>query len=147
MKKIYIGADHAGFKLKEKIKKYFDKKNIAYADLGNLVYDKTDDYPDFAFRVAENIVRDKTYGILLCGSAQGMVIAANKVKGARAVAINNIRDAKSSKFDDDSNILCLAGRTLNSIKAKKILKIWLDTPFSKLTRHKRRVKKITKYES
>lgn len=147
MKKVYIGADHAGFKLKEKIKKFLDKKNIEYADLGNLIYEKTDDYPDFAFKVAENIVRDKTYGVLLCGSAQGMVIAANKVKGARAVAINNIKDAKSSKVDDDANILCLAGRSLNSTKAKKILMAWLNTSFSKATRHKRRVKKIIKYES
>ena len=137
MKKVYIGADHAGFKLKEKIKKFFEKNNVEYADLGNLIYEKTDDYPDFAFKVAENIVRDKTYGVLLCGSAQGMVIAANKVKGARADAINNIKDAKSSKVDDDANILCLAGRSLNSTKAKKILMAWLNTSFSKATRHKR----------
>ena len=83
---IYLGADHAGFKLKEEIKRYLDRLGLAYKDLGNFVFDPDDDYPDFAELVAKCVAKEKrSRGILICGTGQGMALAANKVKGAYAL--------------------------------------------------------------
>ncbi len=142
MKKIYIGCDHAGFELKEKIKEFLTKKNLSFEDLGNTEYDEKDDYPDYAFPVAKRVAKENAIGILFCGSGLGMCIAANRIKGVRAVAINNLKDSESSRNEDYANILCLGGRTLGFWKAKRILNKWLETPYSKEARHKRRVKKI-----
>ena len=105
-KKIYIGSDHAGFKLKEQIKRWLKNNQIAYQDLGNLALDVTDDYPDYAEKVAKKVVKEKTLGILLCGSAEGVCIAANKVKGARAVNPHGIIQTLFAKKHEDANILC-----------------------------------------
>ena len=152
-KQIYLGADHAGFKLKEKIKSWLKVKKIAFEDLGNLVYDKNDDYPDFAEKVGKRAVKDKTKGILLCGSAEGICIAANKIKGARAVNPQNILQTKLSRTDNDANILCLAGGGMlkpipgiSLAKAKEMITIFLKTPFSGEKRHLRRLNKIKKLE-
>ena len=150
---IYLGADHAGFKLKEKIRLWLDQNKIPHQDLGNYLYDKDDDYPDFAAKVARKVVRNKSLGILACGSAEGVVIAANKIKGARAVNPANLTQAKLSREHNDANILCLAGGgTLKPIpgtpfgKAKKLIKIFLKTKFSKAKRHVRRINKIKALE-
>jgi ribose 5-phosphate isomerase B len=144
LKQIYIGSDHAGYELKQAMKKYFDKERILSVDLGNHEYEKTDDYPDFAVLVAKKIVKEKTLGILFCGSGHGMGIAANKVKGVRAACVSNVLDAKMSKLHNDTNILCLSGENLKPSKAKKIIKVWLTTQFSNAARHKRRIEKIEK---
>ncbi len=153
-KKIYLGADHAGFKLKEKVKSWLIKQKIAFEDLGNLVYDKNDDYPDFAEKVSKQAVKDKTKGILLCGSAEGICIAANKIKGARAVNPSNQIQVRLSRADNDANILCLAGggmlRPIPGIplvKAKKLILTFLKTAFSGEKRHIRRLNKIKRLES
>ena len=153
MKKIYLGADHAGFHLKEKIKLWLVRNKIAYEDLGNHKFDKNDDYPDYAVKVAKRVVKEKTQGILLCGSAEGVCIAANKVKGVRAV---NPYDAIKTKFarkHEDANILCVAGGGTkvpqpgtSLIKSAKLIKIFLNTPFSGAKRHQRRLNKIKKLE-
>ena len=152
-KKIYLGADHAGFALKEKVKLWLAEKKIAFEDLGNLVYDKDDDYPDFAEKVAKRIVREKTKGILFCGSAEGIAIAANKVGGVRAVAVWDKKIAQLSREDNDANVLCLAGGGmlkpipgLSLGTAKEIISAWLRTQFSGEARHKRRIEKIKKIE-
>lgn len=145
MQKIYLGADHAGFKLKEKLKNYFTKKKIPINDLGAVNFDPEDDYPDYAFKVAIQAVKNKSLGILICGTGLGMCLAANKVKGARATFIYNEEYAKQSREHLNSNILCLAGN-LSFRKAKKIIEIWLNTKFSQITRHKRRLKKIFQFE-
>jgi RpiB/LacA/LacB family sugar-phosphate isomerase len=140
---IYLGADHAGYKLKEKIKIYFDKHNVSYADLGAEEYDKDDDYPDYAKLVAKKVSESKDVrGILICGSGNGMAITANKVKKVRAAVAWNINTAKMSVKDDHANILVLGARELNSFKAKKIVKTWLSSEPSKAKRHVRRVRKI-----
>jgi ribose 5-phosphate isomerase B len=139
MNKLYVGADHAGYKLKQKI-----KKTYKLIDIGNKKYEPNDDYPDFAARLAKKVVKNKTKGILFCGSAEGMCIAANKIKGIRAVAVWTIRDAKKSRQHNDANILCLSGKNLSFMKTKKIIKAWLKTPFSQAERHKRRILKIHK---
>ena len=143
---IYIGADHAGFSLKNKLKKYFDRIKIEYEDLGGNG-EQRDDYPDYAFRVAERVAKDKNAkGILICGTGTGMVIVANKVKGIRAAAAYDFYSAKMAKEHNDVNVLCLRGRNFSSNKNLKLVKIWLDTEFSEKERHKKRLRKITNYE-
>jgi ribose 5-phosphate isomerase B len=155
VKTIYLGADHAGFELKEKIKAYLQKKGYSVRDLGAWEYQKTDDYPDYAIPVAKLVAKTKSKGILVCGSAEGVAIAANKVKGVRAVAIREKLLAKLSREHNDANVLCLAGGEttgkqkglgLTLAKAKGIIDTWLKTEFSGAARHTRRLKKISDYE-
>lgn len=152
-KPIYIGADHAGFALKEKVKAWFVKRKIAFYDCGDLVLDSNDDYPDFAASVARKAVVGKTFGIVFCGSAEGVCIAANKIKGARAVNPHGIIQAKLAREHEDANILCLAGgRSLKPQpavsfpRAIKMIQAFLNTSFSNEARHIRRINKILKLE-
>lgn len=155
MKIVYLGADHAGFHLKEKVKKWLEKQGIPYKDLGNIFYDPDDDYPDFASRVGRAVVKQKTNGLLFCGSAEGICIAANKIPGIRAVAVWDVRMAKQSRLHNDANILCLSGGgTLKKVsglglsleQAQKIIRVWLATPFSGAARHVRRINKLKQLE-
>jgi ribose 5-phosphate isomerase B len=144
---IYLGADHGGFELKEKIKKVLDKNKYKYQDMGNKVLDKTDDYPDYAFRVAEKVAKEKNaVGILFCRSSEGMIIAANKVKGIRAASVFNEKSAKLSREHNDANVIALPGDWMNEKEAEKIIKTFLETKFSNEERHVRRIKKISDYE-
>jgi ribose 5-phosphate isomerase B len=145
-KNIYIGSDHRGFKLKLKVEKWLQKNEIPYEDLGNVNYDPKDDYPDYAYKVARRVVRDDTYGILLCGSAQGMAIAANKVKGARAVIPYTVKEAKLSRQDDDANIMCVAANFSKLRGVTRHIEAFLTTSFSEGERHKRRLEKIKHIE-
>lgn len=142
--KVYIGADHAGFKLKQKLIPFL-KKNHQVVDVGAKKFNKTDDYPDFAKKVAKNIKKDNK-GILICGSAEGICIAANKFKGIRAVAVWTKTNAKLSRQHNDANILCLSGWQLPLSRAKAIAKTWLATKFSNEKRHIRRLNKIKRFE-
>jgi len=143
---VIIASDHAGFKLKEKIKKYLEIKNIEYRDLGANSLESVD-YPDYALEVAKQVAKNKDRrGILICGTGTGMTIAANKVKGIRAVAAYDVYSAKMSRVDNDANVLGLRGRFFPYEKVKKIINVWLKTPFSGEQRHKRRIKKIADYE-
>jgi ribose 5-phosphate isomerase B len=145
---LYLGADHAGFKLKEQIIKYLQSQKVKFTDLGNLELDKNDDYPDFGFKVAKAVAKDKgSKGILICGTSFGVCVVANKVKGIGAVSISNVKDAKLSRQHNDANVLCLSGWDLKFPLAQKIIKTWFDTKFSNAPRHKRRLAKIKKYES
>jgi ribose 5-phosphate isomerase B len=144
--KVIIASDHAGVKLKERIKQYLKRKKIEYTDLGTDSSDSVD-YPDYAIKVAEKIAKDKNLrGILVCGTGTGMTIAANKVNGVRAVAAYDPYSAKMSRIDNDSNVLGLRGRFFPFERVKKIIHVWLNTPFSGEERHKRRIKKIADYE-
>lgn len=163
--KLYLGADHGGFMLKEKIKLFLKKKGHSFEDMGNKKFVKTDDYPDYGYKVAKKVAREKeaaankvrmvssskkeeeAKGILFCGSAEGICIAANKVKGIRAVAVWSARDAKLSRKHNDANILCLSGWHLAPKKAEKIIIAWLKTEFIKEPRHIRRINKIKKIEN
>lgn len=143
---VYLGADHAGFPLKEKLKRYFDKMGITYEDLGGRGKDG-DDYPDFAFAVAKKVSKDKnSSGILICGTGTGMVIAANKVKGVRAAVGYDSYSAMMGRQDNDVNVLCLRGRRFSDKKNLDLVKIWLGEKFSGLDRHKRRLRKIARVE-
>ena len=146
--KVILGSDHAGFAMKEKLKSHFLRHDIPYHDLGPYKLNKNDDYPDYAFKVASSVAQKKgTKGILICGSGAGVVIAANKVKGIRAVAVNNRYEAKMSRSHNDANVLGLSGRELSFPKLKDLVMVWLKTPFSNESRHKRRLTKIAAYES
>ncbi|MBT3813834.1 RpiB/LacA/LacB family sugar-phosphate isomerase [archaeon] len=145
-KKIYIGSDHAGFKLKRQIKDWLKIDNVHYQDLGNVVLDVTDDYPDYAEKVARKVVKEKTLGVLICGSAEGVCIAANKIKGVRAVTPFSLKSARLAREHNDANIICLSGWFENFYKTTKMLKVFLNTSFSGEKRHVRRINKIKKME-
>ena len=142
---MYVGADHAGFALKEEVKKALARK-FEVKDLGAFVYQKEDDYPDIAAKVARAVVKNRSKGVLFCGSAEGMCIAANKIKGVRAVAVWTRESAKLSREHNDANVLCLSGWQLSRKKAVSIARVWLDTSFSNEARHKRRIAKIRRLE-
>ncbi len=144
MAKIYIGADHAGYKLKEYLKRYFDKLRIAYKDVGT--YNKKSvDYPDYAFKVAKAVAKDKnSKGILICGTGTGMVMAANKIKGIRAAVAYDKYSAVMAREHNNANVLCLRGMKFSFEKAKELVKIWLKTKFSGAIRHKKRIDKISR---
>ncbi len=145
-KTIYIGSDHAGFDLKNEIFEYLKKAGYKVKDLGNKVYEKGDDYPDFAFKVAKKVAGKDTMGILFCGSGVGVCISANKVRGIRAVNASNIKLAEVSRKHNDSNILCLGQDFVGPELSKEIIDVWLNTPFSGINRHKGRVEKIQIFE-
>lgn len=157
---IYLGSDHGGFDLKEKIKKWLTRWGYAWEDLGNALYEKEDDYPNFAFAVSQKVAEeeesgnvypkawiDRPKGIITCRSAAGMVIAANKVEGARAATAFDSRSAKHCRLHNDVNILALSNDWLEEYQAKKILKVWLETEFSGEERHVRRLKEISEFEN
>jgi len=152
---IYLAADHAGFELKEKVKEYLKQKGHEIEDLGAHTLDKNDDYPDYGAAVANKVSADQqSRGILFCGSAEGICIAANKVRGIRAVPVWTPINAKMSREHNDANVLCLSGgQTLSPIpglsfeEAEEIVDVWLATPFSGAERHLRRIGKISALES
>jgi len=140
--KIAIGSDHAGFKLKEIIKKFLAGKDYIVKDFGTFS-EESCDYPDFAKPVAKAVAAGKfDRGILICGSGVGVTITANRVKGIRAVNAYNTYIAKQSREHGDANVLCLAGKKTGKDLALKMVKIWLETPFSSEERHVRRIRKI-----
>jgi ribose 5-phosphate isomerase B len=154
MTKLYIGADHAGYHLKEKLKKFLGNQKISFIDLGNSVYDKNDDYPDFAVLVAEAVARNNALGVLICGSGAGMCIAANKVPKVRAAQVATPKEAKTTRALNGTNVICLAGgKTQNKSEqgislptTEKIVQQFLKTPVTKQSRHVRRIKKISLIE-
>lgn len=145
--KIFLGSDHAGFKLKEEIKKYLRKKGLEVEDFGANSLEPDDDYPDFIVPVAKKVSQSEKYrGIILGGSGQGEAIAANKVKGVRAAVYygSNIEIVRLSRAHNNANILSLGARFLSKEEAVKAVELWLSTGFSNEQRHIRRIKKIGK---
>jgi ribose 5-phosphate isomerase B len=150
--KIYIGTDHAGFELKEELKKFLEDLGCEVDDKGAYEFNKEDDYPDFILpvvtAVAEDIARDlDSRGIVIGGSGQGEAIVANKVKKIRAAVVYDEYSARMSREHNDANIVSLGTRTLSADKAKRLVKLWLETPFSNEERHKRRIEKIKTIEN
>lgn len=156
---IYLGADHRGYELKEKIKSWFSGWGYEYKDLGAFEYNKDDDYPDFATAVAKAVALslpavslpnpsrgNSAKGILVCGSGIGVAIAANKIKGVRAGTAMKPEQVQASVSDEDLNILALSADYTEEKKAQKIVKIFLETKFSGEERHVRRIAKIKELE-
>jgi len=141
--KIYLGSDHQGFHLKEKVFAYLTKHGYDVEDVGDKTPDPQDDFPEFAQAVALKIIGsdDKDpRGILLCGGGQGMCMAANRFRGIRASVIWDAFEAKMTRNDNDSNVLCLPARILEDDEHawEGIIETWLSTPFAAATRFKRR---------
>jgi len=139
---IYLGADHGGFSFKEKIKEFLNELKIEYRDLGNTKFEPEDDFPDFALAVANKVAEINGKGILFCTSGLGMCIAANKIKGIRAVSVISKKSAEQSREHLDANILCLGEHVVSFKDAKKIIKTWLETDFFNKEKYIRRIKKI-----
>lgn len=150
---IYLASDHAGFKLKEEIKRYFAELGMEVEDMGALNLDSEDDYPDFIIPAAQNVAlrqaqgKSDTFGIVFGGSGQGEAIAANKIKGVRAVVYygGSLDIVKLSRQHNDANVLSLGARFLTVEQAKEAVKLWLETEFEG-GRHDRRVNKIKEFE-
>lgn len=143
--KVYLGSDHAGFYLKATVFAHLVKHGYDVEDVGDKTLDPGDDYPQFAFALSTKLIGDtdsEAKGILLCGSGQGMCIAANRVRGIRAAVIWNKQGAKETRNDNDSNVLCVPARMLNEEEVLTIIDTWLTTPFSGAARHVRRIKEI-----
>ena len=140
-KKVSLSSDHAGYKLKEKIKKSLIKKKIKIIDLGPET-DSSVDYPDFAKKVARNILSKRSnIGILVCGSGTGMAMSANKFKKIRAAVCYNKASTRLSRLHNNANILALGSRLTKKSTALKLVNIFLSTKFEG-GRHLRRVKKV-----
>jgi len=138
---LLIASDHAGFELKEKLKRALQERGVAFDDLGTHSPDSVD-YPDYARQVARAISQGEAErGVLVCGSGQGMAMTANRYHGVRAALPWSEETARLSREHNDANVLALGGRVLPADAAEKILQVWLDTPFQG-GRHAGRVKKI-----
>ena len=143
---VYLASDHGGFKIKEKLFIYLFKKGYTVVDFGPHKLNIRDDYPDFVAPMAKKVVKSRQMGIAICRNGQGACIAANKVKGVRAVTGFSKKMIKSTRADDNSNILCIPSDYVRFSEVKKIVDIWLETPFSKLKRHVRRLDKVRRLE-
>jgi ribose 5-phosphate isomerase B len=140
--KIAIGADHAGYHLKQDILEYVRYLGYDCEDFGTNSTEAVD-YPDVALKVAQTVSQGKAdRAILLCGTGVGVSISANKVRGIRAAVCNDTFTAHESRAHNDANILCMGGRVIGSGVARDIVKIWLETRFSQGERHSRRVAKM-----
>jgi ribose 5-phosphate isomerase B len=143
---IALGADHAGFELKERIKQYLHSRGVQVDDRGTQSTDSVD-YPDYAKLVGEEVAAGTAQrGILVCGSGIGMAITANKIPGIRAANVASVEAAELSRRHNDANVLTLGARLTDEATALRIVDRWLETEFEG-GRHQRRVQKIAELES
>lgn len=143
-RRVYIASDHAGFTLKQSLTAFYEKK-VKFIDL-TPKFEKCDDYPKIAFLAAKQVVKSKGLGLLVCGSGQGMCIAANKVKGVRAAQIWNVKTAKLAREEDNVNIACIGQRVTSKKDALSASLTFLNSKFKRKTRYARRVQLIKEFE-
>lgn len=144
---IALGSDHAGFELKQAIKKHLDERNIEFKDYGPFS-DESVDYAVYAEKTAKGVISGEcSLGILCCGTGVGISIAANKVRGIRACCCSDKFSAEMTRLHNDANMLCLGGRVLEVEKALELVDVFLDTEFSNDERHIRRIAQITDLEN
>lgn len=145
---IYIGADHRGFELKQRIYKRLVDEGYQVTDLGNDHLDPKDDYVDFAHKVADAVANDPDVnkGVLLCGSGAGVDIVANKVPGIRSALVFDVARSKQAREHEDVNIISLPADTLDEETAWEIIRTFLETSFSGEERHIRRLDKLEQVE-
>ena len=144
--KIFIASDHGGFSKKKQLA---DKLEADYEifDMGPYELNPQDDYPLYAKKVALAVKENPgSMGVLLCRSGEGMAIAANKIDGIRAVAVEDVARAKETRRDNDSNVLSLSADYLSEKEITEITSAWLKESFSELDRHKRRLEEIAQIE-
>jgi len=143
---IYMGGDHAGFKLKEKLKPFILKQGYKLEDFGPFKYNKNDDYPDFVVPLAKKLAKNKfARAIIIAGSGQGECIVANKIKGVRAGLYHggSTKIVFTGRGHDNTNALCFGSRFVTFKEAQRAIKLFLKTPFEK-GRHARRMAKVAK---
>ena len=143
--KIYLGADHNGFAFKQELATLLKRSGYEIVDDGSKTLDPADDYPQFGARVATALLADNdsdSRGIIICGSGQGICIAANRFKGIRASLCWSVEEAHASRNDDDCNVLCLPARYISLRQAEAITLAWLNTPFAGAPRFKRRIREL-----
>lgn len=139
---IALGSDQAGYELKQVIMKHLEERGLEYKDYGSYSAEPVD-YPVYGKKVAHAIVQGECdKGILICGTGIGISLAANKVKGIRAAVCGDCFTAEATRLHNDANILALGARVVGAGLAEKIVDTFLDTPFSGVERHKRRVDMI-----
>ncbi len=140
--KIFLGSDHNGFHMKEHVFAYLAKRGYDVEDVGDTYLDPGDDFPEFAQAAALKVLGEEgdARAILLCGGGQGMAMAANRFHGIRASVIWDAFEAKMTRNDNDSNVLCLPSRILENDEAawQGIIETWLNTPFAAAPRYARR---------
>jgi ribose 5-phosphate isomerase B len=141
---IYLGADHRGFPLKEKIEASLTAEGYSVVDCGAVAIEPNDDYPDFAAKVAEAISKDPENGrgIVICGSGFGVDIAANRFSGVRSALAMSPDHLYAGRHDDDVNVLAIAANFIDEETALKMTKVFLSTPFGGEERYVRRIKKM-----
>lgn len=146
--KIFFGADHAGLELKNEIKDFLnEREGIEIEDLGAQTLDEEDDYPGYAFAVAKKVASNPdAKGILVCGSGQGMSIAANRIKGVRAALAWDEKSATASKTDDDANVLVLPARFIDKYQAQAMVDAWLSAEFKTAPKYHRRLDEIEHFD-
>lgn len=143
--KIFLGADHNGFEMKRSLIEALTRSDYDVTDKGDTKLKPEDDFPIFASHVVHAMRASDDAdprGILICGSGQGMCMAANRFKGIRASLVWNAHEAHAARNDDDSNVLCLPAHSITADEAVKIVEAWLATPFAGAARFKRRIREL-----
>ena len=142
-KTIVLATDHAGFELKEHVKRFLTKRGYDIKDFGALEYDALDDYPDFILPAAKYISEHKLIGIIFGGSGQGEAMAANRIKGIRAAVFYNGPNeiVELSRLHNNANILSIGARFVSSQEVEKVIELWLSTDFEE-GRHEKRINKL-----
>ena len=145
---IYLGADHRGFKLKEKVAKWLFEWGYKFTDVGALFLDPADDYTKYAQEVGSLVGKDdRAQGVLICGSGVGVDVVANKFDGVRSSIGKNEKQIRAGRNDDDMNILVLAADYTTDDEAKEMVKMFLETKFSGVARFEKRLEEIEKIEA
>jgi ribose 5-phosphate isomerase B len=146
--KIFLGADHRGYELKEKIAKWLFDMEYVFHDLGALTLDPNDDYTKYSGEVASLVAKNEgSRGVLLCGSGVGADIVANKFDGIRASIGKDVFQIEAGRNDDDMNVLVIAADFTDERDAKAMLIAFLETKFEGKARYERRLQEITKIEA
>lgn len=145
--KIYVGADHNGFRLRGSLLRYLKKAGYDVVDEGDKNFDPTDDFPVFAARVANHVLSEgeDARGIVICGSGQGVCMAANRFKGIRACLGYDREAVRSARNDDDANVLCLPAHILDKDTANVLAETFINTTFAGAPRFVRRLREIDQF--
>lgn len=142
-----IASDHGGFAMKQQLIEHLKESSVEFEDLG-CYSEQSVDYPIYAEKAARGVADGKyERAILVCGTGIGMSIAANKISGIRAALCADCYSAEMTRLHNDSNVLCLGGRTLGTELAKRIMDIWLETPYVAVEKHARRIGMIRDLET
>jgi ribose 5-phosphate isomerase B len=140
--KVFVGADHNGFKMKEQVLEYLAQRGVEAEDVGDKEFKPDDDFPQYAKKAAVEMLAEggDSRAVLICGGGQGMCMAANRIKGVRASLVWDAKEAKITRNDNDSNVLCLPARVLEGDEPlwKDIIDTWLTAEFAAAPRYIRR---------